>query len=234
MYALVFVQPRYVSPIFVLLLGLFAGIRLTDTRQSRRFVACVISVMVAMFLMAVGRATVKMAYATAQDVMARRDVAPHVSWQMAEALGRMGITCGDTVVSVGYANDPPAGWARLARVKIIAEIYSEAYSGAGRDFWTADDAGRHRAIAAFAKAGAKAVVVWEPPSWAPTNGWQPVGDTGYYVYFIPRQTTRLFPGMEVLPQPGAGTDVPAGVRLADHRRADSPDTVSQKRLRMAS
>jgi hypothetical protein len=119
---------------------------------------------------------------------------PAHPWQMAEALRGMGIVPGDKVASVGHANDPPAGWARLARVKIIAEIYSTAVSrldikpGVEKDFWAADEAVRQCALAAFAKAGAKAVVVWKPPSWAPKDGWQQVGDTGYACIFRGRQT----------------------------------------------
>jgi hypothetical protein len=209
MYVLVFIQTRYVGTVFVLLLlGCFAGLRLTDTQESRRLVTCIISVIVAMFVMATGREFTSMAYATARTVLTGRDAAPHVSWQMAEVLRGMGIAPGDQVASVGHANDPPAGWARLAKVKIIAEIYSTAVSrldirpGVEKDFWAAADAVRQRTMAAFASAGAKAVVVWEPPSWAPKDGWQPVGDTGYYVYLFPRQAHRLLPGQQAFTSGG--------------------------------
>jgi hypothetical protein len=172
---------------------------LKDTQESRRLVTGVLMVIVAMFAIANGREFSSMAYATAREVLSGHHITPHLSWQMAEALRDTGLEPGDQVASIGHANDPPAGWARLAKVKIIAEIYSTAVSradiraGVEKDFWAADDASRQRAMATFAKAGAQAVVVWEPPSWAPKDGWQPVGDTGYYVHFFPRPVNRLLP-----------------------------------------
>jgi hypothetical protein len=201
MYTLIFLQRRYVGPVFMLLiLGCFAGIRLSDAEESKRLVTGIISVMVAMFVIANGRVFTSMAYATAREMMTGRDATRHVSWQMADALRHMGIAPGDKLASIGHANDPPLGWARLARVKIIAEIYSTAVSpvdikaGVEKDFWAADEAVRNQAIAAFANAGAKAAVVWDPPPWAPMHGWQPVGDTGYYVYFLPSSVSPAYLG----------------------------------------
>jgi hypothetical protein len=180
----------YWSPLYACLLGL--GMRLFHLRQAlpRVLIAAL------MFILTAGPYVVALSTAKGRPTFGDSGRLAYVWYvnkttQMADALRHRGIAPGDKLASIGHANDPPLGWARLARVKIVAEIYSTAVSpvdikpGVEKDFWAADEAVRHQAIAAFANAGAKAVVVWDPPPWAPMHGWQPVGDTGYYVYFLP-------------------------------------------------
>jgi hypothetical protein len=96
----------------------------------------------------------------------------------------MGVQPGDKVASIKYSNIGNAKWARLARVQIIAEMYSDAYRTDEDDFWMADEAVKAQIIQSFAKAGANIIVANAVPIGISTEGWQRIGDTGYYVYFL--------------------------------------------------
>ncbi|HYM13721.1 MAG TPA: hypothetical protein VEU62_23480, partial [Bryobacterales bacterium] len=85
---------------------------------------------------------------------------------------------GDQVALIGAGTE--AFWARLARVRIIAEMPIE---DAGY-FWAAGEPVRSRAIQMFRSTGAKAIVAESLPPYASAPGWQRLGHTGYYVYLL--------------------------------------------------
>lgn len=71
-------------------------------------------------------------------------------------------------------------------VRIVAEIFYDAFNTEENAFWEADAGGRRRAIETFARTGAKVIVDDSVPSWAvATEGWQRIGDTDYHAYFLP-------------------------------------------------
>lgn len=78
-------------------------------------------------------------------------------------------------------------WARLARARIIAEIYVDAYAPQGV-YWSLDDAARSRVLAAFRRAGATIAVdsnlpdVNLPRDGRVPAGWEQIGNTPYFIY----------------------------------------------------
>ena len=83
---------------------------------------------------------------------------------------------GDGVGFVGYSFN--AYWARLARLKIVAEVVPpEAHQ-----LRVADAGRRAEVMAAFARAGAVAVITDRIPEDRAIGGWEPVGDIGYRLY----------------------------------------------------
>jgi hypothetical protein len=167
MYALVYVEPRYIGAFIVLFwLGVSSGVRVPASPVSKSLVACVSIAMVVSLLMTVSLLTLRTATAYAVD----RDV----SWQVAEGLHRMGIYPGDKVACLGCYDS--AYWARLARVHLIAEIPKVD------DFWAADPAMKAQVLEVFAKTGAQVIVTHQVPRHAPTSGWQQIGHTNYYAY----------------------------------------------------
>jgi len=79
-------------------------------------------------------------------------------------------------------------WARLARVRIVAQIPPEDAD----DFWRASDPRvKAEAYDAFARAGAIAVVTEETPPSSGFADWQRVGDTRYYVHFLALSRNKL-------------------------------------------
>jgi len=195
MYSLVHAEERFIGSFITLLfVGLFAGVRLLDSRESRRLVQCVMIIIVAMFCLTVGSPSARAAYAAMRDVI-KGDAEPYVNWQVAEGLKRMGVYSGAKVAVLNTSIGPPGylgnirssdnmRWARLARLQIVAEVYSRE---GDNNFWAADDATRQRVVEAFMQAGAKIIVDDKSPGWAAAEGWQRIGNTKHYVYFLPRR-----------------------------------------------
>ena len=96
--------------------------------------------------------------------------------EVATTLHDLGIRQGDKVGVIGYAYD--SFWARLARVKIVAEML-EADAIA---FWQGDETLQQSVLRAFAGTGANAVIAEYVPSDALVEDWQRVGNSNYYVY----------------------------------------------------
>ncbi len=101
--------------------------------------------------------------------------------KMADYLSRGIIAPGDKVACIERLNGMHAFWARLARVRIVAEIQGEDVE----KFWRADDLTKTRVIEAFARTGAKILVFNLPDDVAelPTINAQRIGNTRYY--YIP-------------------------------------------------
>jgi hypothetical protein len=97
---------------------------------------------------------------------------------IAEGLRHLGVGQGDTVGFLGYSFS--AFWARLARVRIVAELEPQHAA----EFWSATGERQDAVLRAFATAGAR-VVVSEPARTAQNPpGWAHIGNTGYLVYFL--------------------------------------------------
>jgi hypothetical protein len=103
---------------------------------------------------------------------------PHLQYQVAEGLKRLGVQPGDKVASLGTSFS--AYWARLARVQIIAEIKS----GDVPTFWAADSLVKSQIIETFDATGAKVIVAENVPSPVYARGWQRIGNTGYFAYIL--------------------------------------------------
>jgi len=129
----------------------------------------------------------------------------HAQWKIAQDLHRAGIRPGDRIAVVGWGLG--AYWARLAGVRIVAEICAERprpprLCDGGpdgiREFWAASPAGRERAYDVFRKAGATAVVATslseaelvavEP---VPTDGWHAISIPGYFVRPLQGSAVRM-------------------------------------------
>ncbi|MCA1607561.1 MAG: hypothetical protein LC775_19325, partial [Acidobacteria bacterium] len=152
--------------------------------------ACVMIVIVAMFGLTVGLSSARAAYVTMRGVIKE---SPYMNWQVAEGLKRMGAQPGDKVAVLNTSIGPPGylgnirssdnmRWARLARLQIVAEVYSREDKN---NFWKVDNAAKQQVIDAFAQAGAKMIVDDEVPDWAAAEGWQRTGNTDHYVHFLP-------------------------------------------------
>jgi hypothetical protein len=77
---------------------------------------------------------------------------------------------------IGYAFD--SFWARLARVKIVAEMLSVDAT----PFWLGEPALQREVIEVFADTGAKAIVAEHVPAYATLEGWYQVGHSNFYIY----------------------------------------------------
>jgi hypothetical protein len=80
------------------------------------------------------------------------------------------------VAVIGYAYS--SFWARLARVKIVAEMLGADAA----PFWFGDASLQNQVIQVFRNTGAQAIVAEEVPDGAQLLNWHRIGDTNVYVY----------------------------------------------------
>jgi hypothetical protein len=154
--------------------------------KSRRLVACVIVAISLVTLIKIAAPTAQVIYDSGRDLIRWRDTSVNLHWQVADGLSQMGIQAGDHVALIGLGSREY--WARLARVRIVAELpqihVGEPEFQEAHKFWAADDFVKSQIIQTFARTGAKVIVAREPRN-AATTGWQLIANTGYYAYILP-------------------------------------------------
>lgn len=166
----IYIEKRHLGAMLVpLFLGLYGFVRMD--RYSPR----VITGALLLFLMP---SQIQRVIAAGESL---RQDAPK-EWNLASQMIRAGLDPGESIASLTYSNPVHAKWARLARVRIVAEVYTSAFDISEDAFWKAPATDRDKAIQAFRSAGATAVVSHRAPAWAESAGWMKVGDTGYSIY----------------------------------------------------
>jgi 4-amino-4-deoxy-L-arabinose transferase-like glycosyltransferase len=178
MYSLVYAEPRHLAPFIALLFtGSFAALGVSARRMPLRIVS---GAVVLGFLATGGVGTVRTVYAAT-----RVNASPSEDWQVVEGLRALGIREGARVGSLTYSNHDHVRWARLARAKIVAELFSGAYVTNEDSFWKADQATQTKIIDALSRAGAQIIVSRRlPEGIPPPAGWQRIGETRYFVFRI--------------------------------------------------
>jgi hypothetical protein len=190
-YAVVFVSARYIAPFVVLFWsGILASLTLPDAVPYRRVlttsgVVLVLLVWVNIAAVNVEASTSLLGYSVNLPADPKRtaasgqfaDATSAAPADIADALHRLGVRAGDPVGFIGSSYT--AFWARLLRVRIVAEIPP----GHVQEFWAADASRQSDVIRAFEGIGTKALVS-EPvrSSIAIPPGWQPIGNTGYLLW----------------------------------------------------
>jgi hypothetical protein len=195
MYALVYVEPRYVASFVVLFWsGVLAGVHLPESQKVVKFATGVSVIILLVVVINIVPFNVKRLFnlqgirtPTSSDIprnstnqakpLNRRS---HLQWQIAQGLSSIGVQAGDKVASIGYSF--AAFWARLARVRIIAEIPSHD----AEKFWTAAPPVQAYIIQIFADTGATVIVAEEAPDSAIQAGWQRIGTTSHFAYILPK------------------------------------------------
>jgi hypothetical protein len=186
LYSLVHVAYRYIAPFVVLLWsGLLNLVHLPNTQPGRRIVNSGGALLVLLVWINIAALNLEGLGAMVgfsplsesgsyESQFSDGHSADHPA--IAEALLEQGLERGDEVGFIGYSYS--AYWARLARLKIIAEIHPEDI----RAFWEADAEQRERALKAFAEAGAEAVIAEPTGGESPPPGWESIGGTAYLIH----------------------------------------------------
>ena len=175
--AFAYSQPstRYIAPFIVLLFaGVFSSVCLPNSQESKRLIAG----MTIATLVLTGSQFSEQASKDFWTVLNRPG--QHIQWKVAHRLYQLGVQPGEKVAVFGYYF-PHYHWARLARVKIVAEILEP------RSFWEAESAVRAKVLKAIEGTGAR-VIVQKPgfkiPNSALALGWKKIDSTDYYAYFF--------------------------------------------------
>jgi len=190
------VNDRYLAGfVLVLFVALYASA--TVGSEDRRPVAYVaIAIFAAMTLSSID---VMLWYAT--NHLAIPGVGPNSTIEnviAAEQLPRYGANAGDKVAVIGDGTG--AYWARLAKVRIVAEIMGAKRSA--QEFWNAPEGTKQQAYSAFASAHAK-LVMSSCPAVIPAD-WTQIAGTNYRLLQMsrnelftrqvtPKNTTRAGP-----------------------------------------
>lgn len=185
LYGAAWVEDRYVG-VFVLLFwaDILANVRLADTGRSRsflRFVGALAALGLLVNILAFNLDGFNRLNPALQARDARQVMQPARPLGVARALHEVGVSQGVRVGVIGYGFD--SFWARLAGVKIVAEMLDAQ----AEDFWMGDDLFQQKVLQAFAGSGAKAVVAEKVPEYARLNGWYQVGNSNYYIYLFTEQ-----------------------------------------------
>ena len=171
MYALVFVESRYVAVFFTLLwVGLFAGLRMPPGREGRHLVSLVTLAVV----IAIASPT---ALGVARHLTLIIKGQPHNQFQVSQDLQKLGVMPGDRIARIGgWFN---VGWARLLRVTIVAEVPRANW----REFWCAEPEVQALVVEKFRRLGVTAIVAEQTPGnevYMPGPEWHKLGDGAFY------------------------------------------------------
>jgi hypothetical protein len=106
---------------------------------------------------------------------------------VAEALREQGLEPGDRLGAAQSANRIDAAVARLARVRIVAEVRPEHPD---EGFWRASEPEQRKVVEAMARAGVRAIVSDSLPPPGSDPAWTPLGKTGYFILRPPDSRPR--------------------------------------------
>ena len=184
MYSLVRVDLRFVAPFLILLWsGLASAVEFrANSNESLKVVSCMTATMVIIVMMTTVAATLSVALGDVSGGPNSANSLALVQYRVVDELRRERIRPGDEVAFIGSSLE--AYWARLARVRIVAEIVP----GDADKFWAADMTARERIINAFRHANATIIVTDHIPAFSSAVEWRHVEHTDYYVFPIRQQS----------------------------------------------
>jgi hypothetical protein len=161
-------------------MGIFSALRGLDTSAAAKCARPVVLAMVIVLLLQTAGSVAIGGGHTALAVVRGRFPWPYDQWQIARSLGEIGVEPGQhvAVIGDGLANS----WARLARVRIVAEVPPREASV----FWAADESVRAEVIRRLKEVGVTAIVAVGTPPVLPTSPWREIGPAGYYAYVLAR------------------------------------------------
>lgn len=185
MYLVVHAEPRYVAPFATLFwFAVLAGLSLPVSPQTRRSMARFTAVTLLLIMASLGVSTALILSENWDAFLSWRDSSSHLHWRIAKGLERIGVRPGN---QVGFIGDSRAAyWARLARVRIVADIPM----GHAESFWLAEEKIQSRALNTFAAVGVVAVVAEKVPQTVPKMGWLKLAGTDHFVYLLKIQPPR--------------------------------------------
>lgn len=186
MFSLVHLSVRYVAAFIVILwLGILSAVQLPSSDDARRILRLGSVIMAVLVWIAVGDLTVRRIYETGDSASAR-PAGRNSPLRVAEGLREMGLRPGEPVGCIG-SGLKASYWARLARVRIVAELPPPQGQSKNQDSgWSADYPEDAKVVRAFARAGVTAIIAKDVPNRLSASGWQRIGRTDHYALFLDR------------------------------------------------
>jgi hypothetical protein len=179
LYALVHVEARFLSAFSVItLLCLFASFRPKPSPAAARVLGGVALALAVVLLGLLSRELGAPLLGGAEALAGVEKSGAPPEREAARGLRKHGLAPGDEVAVIGRCWD--AYWARLAGLKIIAEVPDWEVKG----FFQTDEATRANLLRRFHALGARAVIFHDRLGAFAFPGWVPLGNTDYYGLFF--------------------------------------------------
>jgi 4-amino-4-deoxy-L-arabinose transferase-like glycosyltransferase len=172
LYSLVLVDPRYVAVAMAIMwISLFSALPWHQINTSPRLgMAAILAI-----ALTTGVALVR---EEGPNLAACLRPPQHIQWMVTKQLQRMNLAPGDRVAVLGHTTLADY-WARMAGLRIVADVPFESVQA----YWMASIERRAQISSSLSALGVKGIVSATRPL-IPV-GWQPLGDTGYYVQILP-------------------------------------------------
>lgn len=184
MYALVRVAPRYVGAALLLTwVVAFAAVRLAPGLEGRRLLRGATAAGAAILALAIAIATVGEASDGWRRTLRGEADQPNIPWYHATVMRKAGVSPGTPVGVIGNAQ-VASRWARLARVRIVAETPAADVDS----FLDASDGTIAAVIAAFRQTPARVLIAEGLPAEAKWSGWTPVEGTRYSLLWLDQRS----------------------------------------------
>lgn len=167
MYAVIVVEPRYVTAFLTLFcVGMLVGLPV-PAELSRKIAQLAVIATVALLLLPV-----------AHRAYAHSSTQTNESFEAAQALQRLGIKAGDPVARIGAGN-ADISVERILRTEIVAEVDKDRSA----DFWKAPFATQQALLDTFASRGVKVVIATSPILNSDNQAeWIHLGKTQYWAW----------------------------------------------------
>jgi hypothetical protein len=172
LYGLVLVEPRYVAVAMAIIwIALFSALPWRQIILTPRLgIATVLAIGIT-----TGAALVR---EVGPNLAACLRPTQHIQWMVTNQLKQMDLAPGDRVAVLGHTTVADY-WAHMAGLRIVADVPLEAV----QSYWMASPERRVQISSSLSALGVKAMVSASRPLVA--AGWQPLGNTGYYVQILP-------------------------------------------------
>ena len=180
-YLFVFVEARYVASYLCLVLLLLVGaVRISAGRLNRA-----IGTGVALLCLLATFLTCGPRLASAAELLIQKRGHVHDGeWRVADAFVALGVKPGTPVAVIrGDVNDVNNVWARIALLRVVAEIPKRQgvrLPSGNLAFWTSRPALQEAVLQAFAQNGARFAVANDVPQWADTRGWSHIPHSVFF------------------------------------------------------
>ncbi len=175
MFSLVHLEPRYIGAFIpVLFVGLFSVPAFIKNEKVEKAVNKILIVMLFMLMITIG-------VVDGREISSwLRNGNEHIEWKTVSELNKIGISHGDKVGTIGYSVPYLPYWARLAKVKIVAEITEKD----SNEFYKLNNEEKDKIMDAFKHCGVKAVVLKKPLYYSNLTDWKKISDSNIYVYLF--------------------------------------------------
>jgi 4-amino-4-deoxy-L-arabinose transferase-like glycosyltransferase len=181
LYAMLHIEGRFIGAYVVTLwMVLFKSVAIPQSEESKKVFTAILAIAALTVAFTLAPEARRAASHAARYLVNDKIEAPflqsgYTNWKVVEYLHSKGLRAGDPVGSVGNAYR--AYWARMARVRVVAEIPEDG----AMEFWLSDKAKRAVVMKKFRDVGVKAVITSDIPVGSMRENWRQIGGTNNFV-----------------------------------------------------